>query len=451
MTIAVTVVPGIQFAYRRPVLRVGLETAEALVALLIAYLVVGRLRRSRSLDDLVLAVALGTLAVGNLCFGAIPALVAEGQPAPVASWAGVGTRILGALLFAAAAFVPRRTLVRLGRASLVGAGAAGITVLLTAGGVWAGRARLPLITDLGDAKAASARPDIFNYHGLFAIQVIAIVLYTIAALGFARRADQRPDDNLLLWLGAGSVFAAYAWMNYFLSPALLYADWVYTADIFRLLFYLMLLVGAVNEINEYWRRSARLAVVEERRRLARDLHDGLAQEVAYISRATVLLREGNFDEELLDRIASASDRASRESRQVIAALTTPAGEPLEAVLERVAHDAAARHGANVEFDVARGVRLDPARTEALLRITGEAVANAARHSGAAQIRVVLDWRHGRPFLQVTDRGVGFDGASAAQVPGGFGLTSMRERAAAVGADFRLVTQPGSGTHVEVAF
>jgi signal transduction histidine kinase len=448
ITIAVTVTPGIQIAYRRPVLRVGLETAEALVALLIAYLVIGRLRRSRSLDDLVLAVALGTLAVGNLCFGAIPVLVAEGQPAPVASWAGVGTRILGALLFAAAAFVPRRPLVRLGRASLAGAGAAGLGVILTASGVWGMRDRLPLMTDVGDAKA---RPDIFSYHGLFAIQVIAIVLYIIAAVGFARRADQRPDDNLLLWLGAGAVFAAYAWMNYFLSPALLYADWVYNADVFRLLFYLMLLVGAVHEINDYWRRSAQLAVLEERRRLARDLHDGLAQEVAYISRATVLLRDGNFDEGLLDRIAAASDRASRESRQVIAALTTPAGEPLEAVLERVAHDAAARHGADVELDVVRGVRLDPARTEALLRITGEAVANAARHSGVAQVRVVLDWRHGRPFLQVTDRGIGFDGASAAQVPGGFGLTSMRERAAAVGADLRVVTQPGLGTHVEVAF
>src|SRR5258708_31863307 len=130
ITIAVTITPGINFAYRRPVLRVGLETAEALVALLITYRVVGRLRRSRSLDDLVLAVALGTLAVGNLCFGAIPALVAEGQPAPVASWAGVGTRLLGALLFAAAAFVPRRPLVRLARASLVGVGAAGVAVLL---------------------------------------------------------------------------------------------------------------------------------------------------------------------------------------------------------------------------------------------------------------------------------------------------------------------------------
>ena len=86
-----------------------------------------------------------------------------------------------------------------------------------------------------------------------------------------------------------------------------------------------------------------------------------------------------------------------------------------------------------------------------LRITGEAVANAARHSGATRVRVVVDWRRGRPFLQVTDRGVGFDGDSATRVPGAFGLTSMRERAGSVGADFRIVTRPGSGTRVEVSF
>jgi signal transduction histidine kinase len=448
ITIAVTVIPGIQFAYRRPVLRVGLETAEALVALLIAYLVIGRLRRSRSLDDLVLAVALGTLALGNLCFGAIPALVAEGQPAPVASWAGVGTRILGALLFAAAAFIPRRRLVRLGRAGLAGAGAAGLGVLLTVSGLWVVRDRLPLLTNAGDAKA---RPDLFGYQGLFAVQVIVIVLYIIAAVGYARRADQRPDDNLLLWLGAAAVFAAYAWMNYFLSPALLYADWVYAADVFRLLFYLMLLVGAVNEINDYWRRSARLAVLEERRRLARDLHDGLAQEVAYISRAAKRLRHPEPDGDLVERLEAAAGRALRESRQVIAALATPVEEPLEAVLTRVAEDAAARFGAEVDVDVTSGIRLDAARAEALLRIAGEAVTNAARHSGTRRVRVALQLRRGRPYLEVVDLGAGFVPEAAPAVQLGFGLTSMRERAATVGAELRIQSAPEAGTSVKVRF
>jgi hypothetical protein len=101
---------GLHFAYRRPVLRAGIETTEALVALLIAYLVIGRLRRTRSFDDLVTSVALGVLAAGAL-FGAIPALTLEGRADPAVSWIGVGAKLLGGLLFAAAAFTPRRRLV----------------------------------------------------------------------------------------------------------------------------------------------------------------------------------------------------------------------------------------------------------------------------------------------------------------------------------------------------
>jgi signal transduction histidine kinase len=451
ITLLLMLSPGLRFAYRRPVLHAGLETAEALVALLIAYLVIGRLRRTRSLDDLILAVGLATLAVGSLCFTAAPALVAEGRPNAVLSWTGVGVRLFGAALFAAAAFVPRRPLRALGRASAVSAVGASLVVVLIAAGVSGLRGSLPAAAGPVEANAAALRPDLFAHHGVFAIQLAGMVMYTIAAVGFARRAEQRPSDDLLLWLGAGAVFAAYGWLNYFLAPTLFYADWVYTADFIRFLFYLMLLVGAVYEINGYWSRTAELAVVEERRRLARDLHDGLAQEVAYISRATRLLNNPERDDALLHRIRAAAERASLESRQVIAALTTPADEPLEAIVERVAHAAAARHGANVELDVARGMELDPARTEALVRITGEAVANAARHSGATFVRVVLDRRGGRPCLRVIDRGVGFDDTAGSGSAGKFGLTSMRERAGSVGADLRIVTRPGSGTRVEVSF
>ena len=451
LTLTLALSPELRFAYRRPVLHAGLETAESLVALLIAYLVIGRLRRTRSLYDLVLAVGLATIAVGNLAFTAAPALASEGSPNAVASWTGVGVRLFGAAVFATAAFVPRRPLKALGRASAAAAIGASLVVVVVAAVVSGLHARLPAVAGPDEAKAAALRPELFAHHGVFAIQLAGMVIYTIAAIGFARRAEKRPSDDLLLWLGAGAVFAAYGWLNYFLAPALFYADWVYTADFIRFLFYLMLLVGAVYEINGYWRRSAQLAVVEERRRLARDLHDGLAQEVAYISRATKLLNIEEHDDDLLHRIRAAAERASLESRQVIAALATPADEPLEAIVERVAHEAAARHGADVELDVARGMQLDPARTEALVRITGEAVANAARHSGAALVRVVVDWRGGRPCLHVIDRGVGFDHTPGSGAAGKFGLTSMRERAGAVGADFRIVSHPGSGTRVEVSF
>ena len=441
VTVLFTVLPGLDFAYRQPPLRAGLETAETLVALLAAYLLIGRLRRTQSLADLVATVALITLAGGDLLFGAIPAISAAGDRDHVTGLAGVGARLLGALLFAAAALAPRKKLPKTLRTSLTAVGAA--CAVLVALGItsWLLRNSLP--------APSSMHPKIFGNKSVVAVQMIAMLSYTAAAVGFASRADRRPDDELMRWFGAASVFATYAWLSYSLSPALYYTDWVFPADVLRLLFYLMLLVGIAREINGYWRRSALTAVLEERRRLARDLHDGLAQELAYIRRAATQLDDEDADPDLQDRLRAAAERALSESRQVIAALATPADGPMEGLLERVAYEAAARFGVDVELEVASGGRLDSARQEALIRITGEAVANAARHSGTECVRVVLDWHRGRPRLQVIDRGVGFDPND--QPRGGFGLTSMRERAAAVGANLRINSTPGAGTRVEVAF
>jgi signal transduction histidine kinase len=441
VTVLFTILPGLDFAYRQPPLRSGLETAEALVALLAAYLLIGRLRRTQSLDDLVATVALITLAGGDLIFGAIPAISSAGDRDHVTGLAGVGARLLGALLFAAAALAPRRKLPRTLKTSLTAIGAACAVLAGLSISAWFLRNSLPAPT--------SMHPKIFGNKSVVAVQFVAMLSYTAAAVGFASRADRRPDDELMRWFGAASVFATYAWLSYSLSPALYYTDWVFPADVLRLLFYLMLLVGAAREINGYWRRSALTAVLEERRRLARDLHDGLAQELAYISRAATQLDDADADPDLQERLRAAAQRALSESRQVIAALATPADGPMEGLLERVASEAAARFGVEVELDVASGAPLDSARQEALIRITGEAVANAARHSGTTSVRVVLDWHHGRPRLQVIDRGVGFDTAESPR--GGFGLTSMRERAAAVGAHLKINSAPGAGTRVEVAF
>ena len=441
VTVLFTVLPGFDFAYRLPALRAGLETAETLVALLAAYLLIGRLRRTQSLDDLVATVALITLAGGDLLFGAIPAMTSAASGDHVTGLAGVGARLFGALLFASAALAPRKRLPKTLKTSLTAVGVACSVLAALAISTWLLRNSLPAPTSL--------HPKIFGNKSVVFVQFIAMLSYTAAAVGFAGRADRRPDDELMRWFGAAAVFATYAWLSYSLSPALYYTDWVFPADVLRLLFYLMLLVGIAREINGYWRRTALTAVLEERRRLARDLHDGLAQELAYIRRAATQLDDEDADPELQDRLRAAAERALSESRQVIAALATPADGPMENVLERVAYESAARFGVDVEFDVEPGARLDSARQEALIRITGEAVANAARHSGTQVVRVVLDWHNGRPRLQVIDRGVGFDPGDHPR--GGFGLTSMRERAAAVGAQLKINSTPGIGTRVEVGF
>jgi signal transduction histidine kinase len=172
----------------------------------------------------------------------------------------------------------------------------------------------------------------------------------------------------------------------------------------------------------------------------------VAQELAYIDRASRRLAAGAGEGPAV-QIAAAAARGLADSRRAIAALTRPLDEPLEDVLAQATEDIAARTGLEVSFALARGIRLDPERREALIRIACEAVANAAVHGRARGVRVELS--NGRSVrMRVVDDGVGFD-PQAPRPATGFGLVSMRERAEAIGAAFRLRARPGAGTAVEV--
>jgi signal transduction histidine kinase len=300
---------------------------------------------------------------------------------------------------------------------------------------------MPVRTDFG---ALDPREPFLSGNPVFlGASLGATAALAAAAVGFARSAAHGDRDPLLTWLAVAATVGAFGRLHYFLFPPV-QADWVYTGTVFRLAFYLVLLVGAAIEIERYWRGLAAAAVLEERRRIARDLHDGVAQELAYIDRVSRRLHGGG---EAPRQIAAAAARGLADSRRAIAALTRPLDEPLEDVLAQATEDVAARTGLDVEFDLAPGIELDPQRREALIRIACEAVTNAAVHGHAHGVRVELT--NGRGVrLRVVDDGVGFDpGDGATRL--GFGLVSMQERAESIGAAFRLDAAPGRGTAVEV--
>jgi signal transduction histidine kinase len=178
--------------------------------------------------------------------------------------------------------------------------------------------------------------------------------------------------------------------------------------------------------------------------MARDLHDGLAQELAYIKRNLQWLDESD---EVVARLRDASERALSESRRTVAALTEPTDRPLPAVLTEAVRDASAREHIQAIVDIDEDAAATAEEREALLRIATEAVTNAARHGCSELVRVEL--RAGdRLRMRICDAGLGFD-PDTAPVPGRFGLRSMRERAVALGGQFRLSSAPGGGTEVEV--
>lgn len=444
-TVAVVALPFIGFAYRAPALHVALETANALIALLVGYLVYGRFRHSGRLQELLLFLALAAVACANLLLTALPNAVTIGNGEDVSEWAALAIRFLGTVLLATAALCPPRlrldrrrawtTIVALGGVVLV-AGVAGL--------VWGGH--LPPAVDPSAGLGGTDRPRLGAHPVVLVVQAVGVLLYTVSAVAFTRQSARRGDE-LLRWVGAGCVLAAAARVHYLLFPSL-YTDYVYTGDLFRLGFFVFLLIGAAREIRSYWELRTRTAVLEARRRMARDLHDGLAQELAFLWSQSRALGAGPPDSAAVERIGAAASRALDEARRAIAALTRPLDQPFARVLQQVADDLGSRYDVRIVSTVDPDVDVSPEQGEALVRIASEAVRNAVRHGRARRIGLVLT---GDPLcLSVTDDGHGFPTApDVTGRTGGFGLTSMRERAAAIGADFSLSSPPGQGTTVRV--
>jgi signal transduction histidine kinase len=186
-------------------------------------------------------------------------------------------------------------------------------------------------------------------------------------------------------------------------------------------------------------------VFEERRRLARELHDGLAQELAFIRSEGARL-SGTTDRGVM-RMATAAERALGEARMAISSLTTPVGEPLDVTLRRAAEAVALRMGARVEVDCTGKPEVSTAARQALERIVREAASNAVRHGQARVLRVEIN-AYDRLRVAVVDDGRGFKTTSAAQ-PDSFGMTSMRERTEAIDGRFTVRSAPGEGTTIEV--
>jgi signal transduction histidine kinase len=269
--------------------------------------------------------------------------------------------------------------------------------------------------------------------------------YLVAAVWFARLAD-RSRDELMKWLSVGSIVATVAFVNYALFPSR-FTQLLYGGEIVWLGAILIVVYGAVREIANTEAGVVRAAVLAERRRVARDLHDGVAQELAFISSQTTWYLQRSSDRPLLEPMLAAVDRALEESRAAIAALARPLNEPLPAALGHAAMDVADRLGARVSLDLDRNVDVPPEWREALTRITREAVSNAVRHGGARSVNVQLrDGKH--VSLRIVDKGTGFD-LDEPRSTQSFGLTSMRERTESLGGVFDLQSRPGAGTAVEV--
>jgi signal transduction histidine kinase len=205
-----------------------------------------------------------------------------------------------------------------------------------------------------------------------------------------------------------------------------------------------------------WERSRELSVVEERNRVARELHDSVTQNLfgvvlAAEAAATLLDRDPPEARVQLARVQELAQAGMEELRSLIFELRPAAlaDEGLAATLRK--HLAVLRrvHHQDIALKVAGAPRPGGVNDGDVFRIAQEAVHNAVRHAEADHIRVGLDGRNGHLVLTVDDDGVGFDPDEAAMRARRLGLTSMEERAKALGGVLTIDSRPGAGTKVRL--
>jgi hypothetical protein len=416
--------------------------------LLVAVLGAARYSADGRRIDLLLASGFFVISLSAMVFAIGPRLGGK-EVAPAESWSALIGAIAGMALIAAAPFSRGRSKYRdWAIANAVAAVGIGLFVawsLLRAFGP-----ALPALTppvdphtlhSIGTALVpATGDSQPFYLTGTLALQALVTL---VACVGWGARFFRQGDD-IARWLALGFTLMLFAALHLVFQP-LLAGDFVSQGDFLRILAYVVILVGAWRTIRaaEFGR-----AVAEERARVAREIHDGLAQYLFAVSTHAGLLEAGAPVEEIAPRLKEAATLAQQEARFAILALSSAAGNaPFDAALSRYVEFLTADGALAVELEVDRSIRLAPDEQIEIFRIVQEGLANVRKHANATRAEVTIGQRvYGERFVTITDDGDGFDGEG---VPAGQGLKNMRARADSIEGGFTLKSAPGRGTSLEV--
>jgi len=424
--------PALRTHWDLPELRLVLQTSMALAGLLVAVLAAARYSVEGRRVDLLLASGFFVTSLSSAVFAIGPRFGGH-ELLPAEAWSALIGSVLGQALIAVAPFSRGRSKYR--EWSIANAvAAAGISLFVA----WS------LLRSLGAALPELSPPvnqaQPFYLTGTLSLQALVAL---IAVVGWGARFLRKGDD-LARWLALGFTLMLFAALHLVFQP-LLASTYVSQSDFLRMLAYIVILVGAWRAIQfaEFGR-----AVAEERARVAREIHDGLAQYLFAVSTHASMIESGAPLEEAVPRLKEAAVLAQQEARFAILALSSASGTaPFDAALRRYVDVLTADGGLEVELEVDSSIRLAPDEQIEIFRIVQEGLANVRKHANATRAEVTIGMRaFGERFVTITDDGDGFDGDEAAA---GQGLKNMRARAESIEGGFSLRSTPGRGTALEV--
>jgi NarL family two-component system sensor histidine kinase YdfH len=220
------------------------------------------------------------------------------------------------------------------------------------------------------------------------------------------------------------------------------------------------LEAAKGRLQEYADQVEELTISQERQRMAREMHDTLAQGLAgvilQLEAADAHLEHDRPAEArvIVELAAQRARQTLHESRRAIQALRSPALEQkdLAGALAAVAADFESASGVSVDLVVdGDAARVGPDVAQDVLRIVQEGLSNVRRHAQARHVKIELVQRDHRMRLVLQDDGRGFDLEQAMQRPECFGLQGMAERASRIGAALRVESIPQRGTTLALTF
>ena len=343
---------------------------------------------------------------------------------PWAAWSLVGARLLGAALIAIAPYV-------------TGACRCGGPRSQSSGR----RCRRPRCR--GDRLACRAweEDDVVEGPSVAARWLAVAMLWLTALIGFALR-FRRYGRDLDSWMCLAVTLALFADLHLTLTPVVS-GEYLLQGDFLRLVAYGMLLIGVWRAIAdaEFGR-----AVADERARVAREIHDGLAQYLFAISTQSARSSRTRRWRRCCHAQACI-DAAQQEARFAVLALSSAGGSArFDSALRRYIDVLTADGELEVDLDVDRQVRLAPDEQIEVFRIVQEGLGNVRRHAGARHVEVSIQQRGGRRVVSVSDDGIGFDETTTSE---GQGLDNIKLRAEAIEGQLSLRSSPGRGTAIEV--
>jgi signal transduction histidine kinase len=295
------------------------------------------------------------------------------------------------------------------------------------------------------------------------LQGSAATLFFVGALLY-RRSYLRDGPVADGYLALAMVIAAFAEIHFYFYPGI-YGGLVTTSEALRLIFYVVLLAGLNAESRSDLRAlraayaaldrlrlsEAERATLEERTRLARELHDGLAQDLwfAKLKHERLVPFVPEEQRELAREVTQALDSAITEAKEAVVTMRADERErPLEELMSRAVADFGGQSGVRADFSAADlPTALSPRTQAEVLRVLQEALTNVRKHADATVVRVSAAADQGTLHVAIIDNGRGFrPGETSGD---GVGVQGMKERARLMGGELRIVSEPSGGTAVHL--